>query len=296
VLGVVPSVRQKNHRKMRLFQLLKKKLFFSGQDDVKDSYVRLIVHLEPKSSVAEAYRAIRTNMQVSEKRKTFLITSAGPREGKTTTLVNIGLAIAQTGARTLLVSSDLRRPAVAGTFGLSENPGLNELVTGTKTLDECLSTVTDMMLGDMDLEMILKTPGIENISILPCGHIPHNPAELLTTEKMHEVNAELRKRFDVILYDSPPVLPITDAALLAAFTDAVVLVYEAGRTSRSALARVKDQIEQSGAKICGIVLNHTSREVDLNVSFPYYKNKYYYYYNYYYGEGSKSQKVVDTSD
>jgi len=296
VLGVVPSVRQKNHRKMRLFQLLKKKIFFASDEDIKDSYVRLIVHLEPKSSVAEAYRAIRTNMQVSEKRKVFLVTSAGPREGKTTTLVNIGTAIAQTGARTLLVSSDLRRPAVAGTFGLPESPGLNEVVTGVKTLDECLFTVTDMMLGEMDLETVMKTPGIENITILPCGHIPHNPAELLTTEKMHQINAELRRRFDVILYDSPPVLPITDAVLLAPFTDAVVLVYEAGRTSRSALARVKAQIEQSGATICGIVLNHTSREVDLNVSFPYYKNKYYYYYNYYYGEGGKAPKPTDNSD
>jgi tyrosine-protein kinase Etk/Wzc len=296
VLGVVPSVRQKNHRKMRLFQLLKKKLFFASPDEIKDSYVRLIVHLEPKSSVAEAYRAIRTNMQISDRRKTFLVTSAGPREGKTTTLVNIGLAIAQTGARTLLISSDLRRPAVAGTFGLPESPGLNEVVTGVKTLDECLFTVTDMMLGEMDLEMVLKTPGIENITILPCGHIPHNPAELLTTDKMSQVNAELKRRFDVILYDSPPVLPITDAALLSSFADAVVLVYEAGRTSRSALARVKAQIEQSGASICGIVLNHTSREVDLNVSFPYYKNKYYYYYNYYYGEGGKASKPIDNGE
>lgn len=282
VLGVVPSVRSKQLKRMKFTQRIKKR--FSAADDkssISEAYVRLIVHNEPKSSISESYRAIRTNMQISEAQKTFLVTSAGPREGKTTTLVNLGIAIAQTGKKTLLVSSDLRRPAVAKTFGMAEEPGLNEVITNICTFDECLRNMTDLMLGEMDLPTIMKTPGIENIFILPSGHIPHNPAELLVTEKMQVLEEELKKRFDVILFDSPPVLPITDACLLSSKVDATVLVYEAGRTSRSALVRVKSQLEASGAKIIGVVLNHTSKEVELNLTFPYYKNKYYNYYNYY---------------
>lgn len=281
VLGVVPSVRSKSIRRMKFINRLKKRFSPDMIPDISEAYVRLIVHHEPKSSISESYRAIRTNLQLSNSRKTVLITSAGPREGKTTTLVNIGLAIAQTGAKTLLVSSDLRRPAVAHTFGISEAPGLYEVMTNVHSLDDCLRNVSDFMLGDMDMPAILKTPGIENVFILPSGHIPHNPAELLVTRRMEELHEELKQRFDVILYDSPPVLPITDAALLSSVTDAVVLVYEAGRTSRSALVRVKAQLESSGANIIGVVLNHTSKEVDLNVTFPYYKNKYYNYYSYY---------------
>lgn len=282
VLGVVPSVRTKKLKRMDFLQKFKNKFSpVAKQTMMTEAYVRLIVHNEPKSSISESYRAIRTNMQISEKQKTFLITSAGPREGKTTTLVNLGLAIAQTGKKILLVSSDLRRPAVAKTFGMYEEPGLNEVITNICTLDECLRNMTDLMLGDMNLVDIMRTPGIENIFILPCGHIPHNPAELLVTDKMKVLEEELKKRFDVILFDSPPVLPITDACLLSSKVDATVLVYEAGRTSRSALSRVKGQLEASGAKIIGVVLNHTSKEIEINLTFPYYKNKYYNYYNYY---------------
>ena len=284
VLGVVPSVRNKKDRKKGVWAKFKAKEHFG---DVSEQYVRMIVHNEPKSSISESYRTIRTNLQISPERKTFLVTSAGPREGKTTTIINLGLAIAQAGMKTLIVSSDLRKPAIAQTFGIHTKPGLYEAVTNALPEKKCIRSIADMIMGEIGLAEIIKTPGIENLYIMPAGQIPHNPAELLSTSKMQKLHEYFVAEYDVILYDSPPVLPITDAALISNMTDAVILVYEAGRTSRNALARVKVQLESAGANIIGVVLNHTSKEVDINVTFPYYKNKYYHYYSYY-GENSST--------
>jgi succinoglycan biosynthesis transport protein ExoP len=179
---------------------------------------------------------------------------------------------------------------VAKTFGMLEHPGLNEVLTGIHKLDECLRSISDIIVGNMKLEAIMETPGIENISILPSGHIPHNPAELLDTPMMVELMTQIRNRYDIVLFDSPPILPITDATLLAGRVDGVVLVYEAGRTSRSALQRVKVQLENAGANILGVVLNHINPEVEAASNFPYYYKYKYYKYGYYYGEPSAGKK------
>ncbi len=158
---------------------------------------------------------------------------------------------------------------------MKEEPGLNEVITKVVDLDESLRNISDIMMGDMKLNKIMETPGIENIYILPSGHISMNPAELLESKEVDGLIDELKNRFDIILFDSPPVLPITDAVLLASKVDGVILVYEAGRTARSVLLRTKMQLESAGAKILGVVLNHIKPESEAALNYPYYKYKYY---------------------
>jgi len=186
--------------------------------------------------------------------------------------------MAQIGLKTLLVSTDLRRPILEKIFGVKREPGLSELVLGTATLDNTLNNITDILLGDIGLEDIKKTPGIENIWILNAGHLPQNPVEILESKVLAELIEKIKARFDVILFDSPPVLPVTDPSLLAPKVDCVLMVYEIGKTSREGLMRAKIQLESVGAKIAGVVLNHTQPQAESFYSYLYYgKHKYRYY-------------------
>jgi capsular exopolysaccharide synthesis family protein len=144
-----------------------------------------------------------------------------------------------------------------------------------------------MMLGDMELKEIIKSPGIENIWVLTSGRVPLNPAEILESPEIENLIKELRNRFDVIFFDSPPVLPVTDASLLASKVDSVVLCYEVGRTSRDALLRAKIQLESVGAKISGVILNHIAPQAE-NIYPYYYQYKYRYYEKEKEGKSGKS--------
>lgn len=279
VLGVIPSVSTGlEEEKKNIFTRLKMKLFPLRKSEAEEAYIRLIVHHKPKSPTAEAYRNLRTNLKLGPSQKTFLVTSAGPREGKSTILTNLGLSVAQKGLKTLLVSSDLRRPALAKSFGIKRELGLTELITETGNLEDALRSVSDVMLGEMQFDEIMKAPGMENIWILPAGHLPPNPAEVLESKKLPELIEQLKKRFDVIFFDSPPVLPVTDASLLASKVDSVIVCYEIGRTARDALLRAKIQLESVGAKILGVVLNHITPQTEMMAGYPYY---YRYKYRYY---------------
>ena len=278
VLGIIPPVPSEFEERMSIFAKFKSKVLPRRKSEAEEVYIRLIAHHKPKSPMAEAYRNLRTNLKLGPSQKTILITSTGPREGKTTILTNLGLTIAQKGVKTLLVSSDLRRPALAKTFGVKKEPGLNEVITGTVNLEDALRNISDIMLGDMQFEEIMKTPGIENIWLLSSGSIPFNPAEVLESSKLLELIEELKERFDVILFDSPPVLSVTDASLLASKVDSVVICYETGRTARAALLRAKIQLESVSAKILGVVLNHTAPQTETMAPYPYY---YRYKYRYY---------------
>jgi capsular exopolysaccharide synthesis family protein len=230
----------------------------------------------PTSPVAEAYRNIHTNLKLNGTQKTVLITSAGPREGKSTVLTNLGMAIAQTGVKTLLISSDIRRPILARSFGIKREPGLTEVLLEMVSLDEAVRNVTDFMLGDMGIEDVQQTPGLDNLWLLTSGQLPFNPAKILESKELIGLIAELKRRFEVIIFDSPPVLPVTDASLLASKMDSVIIVYEIGRTSRDALLRAKSQLDGVNAKTSGVILNQTRSETDADVIYPYYY-KYRYY-------------------
>ena len=293
VLGVVPSVLVSFETGKNIFKRLKKRFLPSIKNETEEAYVRLIVHNEPTSSFAEACRNIRTNLKLNSSKKSLLITSAAPAEGKTVITINLGLTIAQTGAKTLLVATDLRRPAISKTFGVPRSPGITELISGGASLEDALRNISDFILGDMKLKEIMESPGLENIWILPSGRLPLNPAEILESGEMHNLARELKNRFDVVIFDSPPVLPVTDASLLATMVDNVILCYEVGRTSRNALLRAKTQLESVGAKISGIILNHIAPQAE--PVYPYY---YQYKYRYHGVEGDKLDKArqEDTGD
>jgi tyrosine-protein kinase Etk/Wzc len=275
VLGVIPSAKKELKSKKVKYV---KKILSTSKKEAEKSYIRTIVHQQPKCPISEAFRNIRTNLKLSPSKKAILFTSTGPEEGKTTIMLNVGLAVAQTGARTLLVSTDLRRPAIARTFGISREPGLTELATGMVRLEEAIRNISDFAIADTKYnDDIKKFPGLENLWILPSGRIPLNPSEILASKKLNDVVKGIKERFDCILFDSPPVLPVTDASLLASKVDGVVICYEIGKISRDALERAKVQLELVGAHISGIVLNHIKLQTKAISPYP-------YYYSYKYGE------------
>jgi capsular exopolysaccharide synthesis family protein len=205
----------------------------------------LYVHRAPKSSVAECCRAIRTNllfMSPDKPFKTLVITSSGPQEGKSTTSINLGVAMAQSGNRVLLLDTDMRRPRLHRAFGVPNELGISSLVVGEGSLDTAV-----------------KSTEVPNLFVLPCGPLPPNPAELLHTRAFAEILKAASERFDRILLDSPPLNAVADAAVLATQCDGVVLVLKAGRTNRESARRALRSLADVQARMYGAVLN----DVDL---------------------------------
>jgi capsular exopolysaccharide synthesis family protein len=237
-----------------------------GGNGVVDPNKDLYIHQNPKSSVAECARAIRTNvlfMSPERPLQTLLVTSTGPREGKTTTAISLAIAMAQGGQRVLLVDTDLRRPRIYRAFGVSGEVGL-----------------TNLLVGEGKLADAVKTTEVPNLFVLPCGALPPNPAELLNTDRFGAILEEMRQRYDRIICDSPPVIAVTDAAVLGARVDGVLMVVKAGHTSREGLRRSVRVLADVGCRMLGSVLN------DLDVTNRDYGTYYYYYYRRYgYGYG-----------
>ncbi|MBN1527387.1 MAG: polysaccharide biosynthesis tyrosine autokinase [Candidatus Omnitrophica bacterium] len=293
VLGLVPPLSKgiTQKRKGLLGMIVERFMPSAAKKEAEASPIYLVAHYEPTSTAAEAYRNINTNLKLDPSRKTILVTSSGPGEGKTNVVSNLGIVMAQAGLKTLLVSADLRRPALDKAFGIKREPGLNEFVTGAVSFKDVLYNIVDVMVGEMSFDDIRKTHGLDNIWIIPSGRLSYNPAEILKSKEMSILIEKLKNRFDAIIFDVPPVLPVTDASILAPKMDAVVLVYEIGRTSREALIRAKIQLESAGAKIAGVVLNHTQPQTEAITTYPYYR--YHYRYGEKEGEGKKG-KVKET--
>jgi tyrosine-protein kinase Etk/Wzc len=230
---------------------------------------QLITFHDPKSPISEAYRTLRTNVQFKGllgSAKTLTVTSSGPQEGKTTTLCNLAVAMAQAGQKVLAVGCNLRRPALHKILGIRKKPG-----------------VTDILIGARSWQEVVQPTGIENLDAFCSGPIPPNPSELLGSPEMTELIRQLREAYDIVIFDCPPVLPVTDAAVLSSKVDSVLMVYYVGRAAREALLRAKVQLENVGARILGVVLNHIPAEGRLGYS-------YYYYHYHYYGESSRDEK------
>ncbi len=208
----------------------------------------LVVSLaRPMAPAAEAYRSLRTSLQFARQERdlhTILVTSPAAAEGKTSTLSNLGAMFAQAGQRVVLVSCDLRKPRLGQFFGIDEKLGLTTAVLGEQPVEELVQAV----------------PGDDNLWLLGSGELPPNPAELLNGRRIQEVFSALRELFDLVLIDSPPVLPVTDAVLLAKDADATLLVVAAGQTSRGDLQRAAEKLAQVNARVVGLVLNETSRQ------------------------------------
>jgi non-specific protein-tyrosine kinase len=216
----------------------------------------LVTIVDPLSPISEAFRVLRTNIRytgVDKPIRTLLVTSAGPTEGKSTTVANLGVAMAQAGLRVVVVDADLRRPRLHKVFRVHPRGGL----TGS------------LLEGAMDGR--LQPSEVEGLVILPAGDLPPNPAELLGSHRLQGLLDALLQHMDVVLIDSPPVLPVTDAAVLARNVDGVLLVVDAGETRREVARRAVESLQQVGANLIGVVLNRV----------PSRRSGYYYYYEYY---------------
>jgi capsular exopolysaccharide synthesis family protein len=273
VLGAIPKVEGKGNGRGLEFKELRGRIKKLGQrfnigifKNVKDSASQteqtkeLIVLEEPRSPAAESYRTVRTNIQFikpDEPARTVCITSAGPSEGKTVFVSNLAAVMAQTGKRVLLVDSDLRKPRIHKVFGLPNVKGL-----------------TSYLAGAIEVSQIIQGTKIENLRVITSGPIPPNPAELIESKKMLSFINDQKKEFDIILFDSPPVMSATDAALLGSRTDGLLFIVDSSSAVKQAVLRAKQLLLSANAKILGVVLQKVSRE-----SGGYYYN-YYKYYHY----------------
>jgi capsular exopolysaccharide synthesis family protein len=201
----------------------------------------LIVGGQLRSLRAEAFRHVRTNLQfvdVDHPIKLFVVTSSIAAEGKSTTATNLAIVFAETGARVLLIEADLRRPRVSDYLGLERAVGLTNVLAGQVAIDE-----------------VLQKWGTDGLTVLPCGSIPPNPSELLGSQNMVDLLSVMRQRFDTIIIDTPPLLPVTDAAVASVLADGVVIVVRHGRTNRAQLAAAVRSLESVDARVLGCVLN-----------------------------------------
>ena len=235
--------------------------------------VALAVAHRPKSVLAESYRALRTAVLLSSAPaapKTVLVTSAHMGEGKSVTALNLAQAMAQRKGPVLIMDCDLRKGSVGRAFELSAEKGVSSVLTGRDTLEEALQ----------------QYPAQPNLWILPCGPVPPNPAELLGSDSMAELWKELRRRYEHIIVDSPPVLLVTDATILSNLADGVILVAESGKTPRAALLRTRRILDDAGARILGVALNKLDQRHGGYYDYGYYRYGYHHYGEYGYGVGS----------
>lgn len=237
----------------------------------------LVVHYEPNSPIAEAFRSIRTHLgfQTGQlKGLTFLITSAFLQEGKTFNAVNIATSLAQAGKRILLIEADLRNPTIHQVFGLHRHPGLTDFVLGGYSVEEVIQTITDVMVGKMDIEEVLMTPGLDNLHFLLSGGTNPHPSEILGSGRFSELLETVREEYDVILVDMPPVLPVADTVDLAPQMDGTILAYSAGKIGRNVLKRAKSALEHGNARLLGVILNNVRPET--GPDYLKYHSKYYF--------------------
>ena len=215
---------------------------------------RLITLTNPKSPVSESYRTLRTNIQfasVDEQLNTIMVTSTGPSEGKSTTIANLAIVTAQGEKRTLLVDADLRKPTVHHSFELQNRKGL-----------------TTFLAGQDQLKDIVQETAMPNLHVVTSGPIPPNPAELLASKAMERFIAEAASTYEQVLFDSPPVIAVTDAQILASKLDGVILVVDSGNTNKDVAVKAKTLLTNVKARLLGVVLNNKKMQGD----------SYYYYY------------------
>jgi len=268
-LAVVPSLPGLNGQQGKLSRLAGE----TARQVGASPRVELLSYVQPKSQISEAFRALRTSLLLSQAEhppQAILVTSALPREGKTTAAVNLAVTLAQLGDRTLLMDSDLRKPGIRRALNLTagKDAGLSSYLAGVCTLDD----------------VMIPHPTISNLTALTTGPIPPSPADLLSSHRMREALADLRRRFKFIVIDSPPIMAATDAVIISSLTDGVLLVVRSGETPKEAFTRARDLLAAVKSRLLGVVLN----AVDSTAPDYYYSYRYYpYAYGYGYGEDLK---------
>ncbi len=268
ILALIPSIgsQQQNRNKRKKNYKYKK-----PTGNIEKLQRRMITHEDPKSPISEAYRSLRTSLLYSKngnnkinenKCKIILVSSPGPGEGKTTTLVNLAITYANLGKRTLLIDGDLRKPVTHKVFNVEKEPGITSYLSGS----------------NIDINTIIQPTEIENLDAITCGVVPPNPSEILASNSMGDLLNNLKEKYDYIMIDSPPLLAVTDTIVCMKYTDQFFLVVRAGKTEKGGLSRSLEQLKLSNAPLCGILMNA------IDESNAYGRGYYYNYYQYYYGE------------
>lgn len=219
---------------------------------------KLVTNANPSSVISEQFRTLRTNISFSSSDteiRSLVFTSGSPGEGKSTIAANTAVVFAQEGKRVLLVDADMRKPTVHYTFHMTNTTGLSNLLTRQAALED-----------------VVKVSDQENLNIITCGPIPPNPSELLGSRTMDAVLMEMLRAFDVVIFDAPPVLAVTDAQIMANKVDGTILVLNTAKTEKDALTKSKEALVKSNANVIGVVMNNYI-----------YDNDAYYYQ--YYGNG-----------
>lgn len=263
VMGTIPHIthNKKDDIKLRRKTSRRSKRFSTTQ------YPRNLLNFSGDESVtAESYRSLRTNLSFvspDNPLKCLLVTSAGPIEGKSLTIANLALAYAQMGKKTLLVDTDLRRPVMHHLFEVKREPGFS-----------------DLFIAKPEYDQVIRPTQKENMFLMTAGMFTPNPAELIASQRMANHVAYFRENFDIVFFDTPPVVAVTDATLLGTKLDGVLMVIRSHRTAREIVQRARTILDNVGVKIVGTVLN----DIDLShrySSYGYYKYYYKYYYHYY---------------
>ncbi|WP_449355147.1 CpsD/CapB family tyrosine-protein kinase [Virgibacillus natechei] len=214
----------------------------------------LITKLSPRSPVSEQYRTVRTNLQfsaVDEELQSMVVTSAGPGDGKSMTTANLAVVYAQQGKKVLLIDADLRKPTVHYTFRVDNLNGLSNYLVGGSALTD-VSTPSD----------------VDNLDIISCGPIPPNPSELLASKRMEKLIDEAKQSYDIIIFDTPPVLAVADAQILSSLCDGSILVVRSNQTEYDPATKAIEALKSVNAKILGTILNDRAKQ----------DSNYYYYY------------------
>ncbi len=278
ILGTIPDIplddKQLSNIEERMGKEKDKDIIKELTTVQRQMVARLVPHYSPKSPIAEAYRTFRTNVvslpaKVSGGGRIFLVTSSGPKEGKSTSSSNLAITLSQMKSKTVLIDCDMRRPMIHNLVMVSRENGLSRYLT------------TD----DIDIHDIIKPSGLDNLDIITAGHVPPNPSELLSSKKMDELFAKLREEYDYIIVDSPPIIAVTDALILSKKVDQLVLVIRVNSTEREIIEQAKNLLKNIDVRVAGVVVNG----VEVKKYYSGYKYYYYYYY-YYYADDEKGAK------
>jgi capsular exopolysaccharide synthesis family protein len=268
LLGTIPVVKMSEIAKK-----MRREGKFYSKEDMEKVESKLITRFSPKSPISEAYRSMRTNIHfanLDRPNKVILVSSSATKEGKSTTAANLAITIAQMGSKTLLLDSDLRRPSIHNFFKLDRSYGLTNYLIGTMTFDE-----------------IVKKSDINNLDIVTCGDIPPNPSEMLASRAMRTFLEEAKNRYDMVILDSPPIIAVTDAAILSTRVDGVIMVVASGFVNRREVQRAITLLRNVNARILGVLLNG----LDIKKIYgSYYYYFHYYQYYYYYGSDKKERR------
>ncbi|MEO6587714.1 MAG: polysaccharide biosynthesis tyrosine autokinase [Pyrinomonadaceae bacterium] len=264
-LAAIPSIESIAKRRL---------LLVGGNEEAPTNQsTELLIHTDTRSSIAEAYRQLRTSILLStagHAPKSLLVTSSLPAEGKTTTATNTAISLAQTGAKVLIIDADMRRPRLHSVFNISNAEGL--------------STVLSTALSKEEVLNVIQFDDAANLYLLPSGPVPPNPAELIGSEQMASVFKLLQEEFTHVVVDSPPIASFTDGVLIASMVDGVILVVHSGKSSRQVVRRSRQLLQDVGAKVFGVVLN----KVNLRS-----QDNYYYYQSYYHRSNYRHENEED---